>query len=557
MKSPHFADSKVMKTLVILLADFRSINIFDKCFNGKSSFDLSFEWANRFGDEFAVLASRDDRDFVSKIPEENVVLLEDFTTHSLLAAISHLADEKKMDVILYSYADTPFLNDMLTKSILETHTTYGAEYTFAEGYPYGFAPEALDSGAARILSQLASTTQSEEGRKRISRTSIFDLLKTDINSFEVETVLSDFDARPFRMKFDCGCHAEKEACVELFKMMQSSKSPADLANASADDISSDLSKNVDNLAKKASENPQILKTVPFYYDIQISRKSSADCLYIPKKMQSITANEYMKKEDFLSLLEKIETLSDCAVINLSGFGEPLLHPDFEEFVDAVFKHENFHLLIETDGLNVTESLCKNIKSIVDNAKERRGVTEYFDKILWIVKIDAVSDEIYRKIHRIDGNSSDSRHFSRAVEAVSTLQKYFPYSVYPQFMRMSQNEVELETFYRTWSNKSSASNGNVIIQKYSSFCKTLPDYKVADLSPLERNPCWHIRRDITVFVNGDVPLCRECLDDCVCGNAFTDDLFEIWHKFDGELKNHINTIYCEKCGKCDEYYTFNF
>ena len=174
-----------------------------------------------------------------------------------------------------------------------------------------------------------------------------------------------------------------------------------------------------------------------------------------------------------------------------------------------------------------------------------------------MKVDAVSDKIYAKIHSIDDTALVSNNFFCAVEAISILQKYFPHSVYPQFMRMNQNEEELEQFYRMWSNKSNASDGNVIIQKYSSFCKTLPDYKVADLSPLERNPCWHIRRDITVLVNGNVPLCRECLDECVCGNVFTDDLLEIWHTFDDELKNHINNIYCEKCGKCDEYYTFNF
>ena len=122
--------------------------------------------------------------------------------------------------------------------------------------------------------------------------------------------------------------------------------------------------------------------------------------------------------------------------------------------------------------------------------------------------------------------------------------------------MNENEEELESFFRYWNEKSNSSNGNFIIQKYNSFCGLIPDRKPADLSPVERNVCWHLRRDMNILVNGDVTFCHSCVNKVV-GNVFTETLEKIWNQNNTEIMNHINKTYCDKCGKCDEYYTFNF
>jgi len=146
---------------------------------------------------------------------------------------------------------------------------------------------------------------------------------------------------------------------------------------------------------------------------------------------------------------------------------------------------------------------------------------------------------------------------QAAAAVTLLQTYFAGSVYPQFVRTNANERELEAFYRYWKDEKNPSGGKLIIQKYDSFGGLLPDCKPADLSPLERNPCWHLRRDMTILADGAVPLCREYMFNNVIGNVFTERVADVWNRITPYAEADMNGRYNETCRKCDEYYTFNF
>ncbi len=507
-----------MKSIIILYKDENSLYGNEKAFDGKSSYDLSKIWAESFN--------------LPVVEISNAKNVSD-----LFGKMLEVLNKNDADFCIYTYADLPFLNKELTEELITTHTEYSAEYTFADGYPYGFSPELLDKGTLKIMETLCKDVQKEDGEKAIERDSIFSFIKKDINAYEIESVLADNDWRLFRYNFSCGTKEHFMACKALFEVAEEKDS-------------------VEDLSKKASENPKILKTIPAYYNIQISDSCSGKCSHCPYpkayeekyKINPCETKKVMDFDKFSTILNAIKDFSDKAVINLSAWGDPLRNPDLLIYVKAILQYEGLSVFIETDGTLISETFCNELKTIVSGCKKRNNK---YAPVMIAVSVDAFSDATYKVVHGEEGS------VKALAEKIKLLNAAVPCCVYPQFVRMNSNEDELESFYRYWNEKSNESSGNLIIQKYNDFADLLPECKPADLSPLDRNVCWHLRRDMTILSNGDVPLCSQYVLDGIIGNAFNENLQDIWKKYDEELMNHICGKYKGKCGNCDEFYTFNF
>lgn len=543
-----------MKTVSILFAGNDSYHMFDEVFGGFSAFGLAVSWAKSVPQTTGtvVFASPQNRniDKIKKTDGIEIIEKESWEVKTLFEEISKIC-RKKDAVAVYAFADCPFLSVSLTQELVQIHEKYVAEYTFADGYPYGFAPEIIDGGTAGIVSAICENSQKKLGDEAVKRDSIFTALKTDINSFEIETVLAPEDWRLYRLSFACDTRRGLLASVALFEDAQKNFGGSSGSSGScSSDISCAFGKAVAeispaDLARLAVKNERVLKTVPAFYNVQISEQVFTDATYLPysdflKKSGGAAGQDaFMPLEKFSALVDEISDFSEKAVVSLSCWGEPLLHPQLTDFVKAVTAKDGLSVLLETDGHLVTEELCQKIKSFY-NGKTTSG----HGKIIWIVTLDAFTEETYKQL-RVGKDSP----LLKACDSVALLAKYFPDDVYPQMTRLDTNEKELERFYRFWSDKNSPSGGKVIIQKYDSFCGTLPDRKPADLSPLGRNPCWHLRRDMNILCDGSVPRCHEFYSTNIVGNVFSESVEQVWAK--------MNLMEIGECKNCDEYYTYNF
>ncbi|HEB11250.1 MAG TPA: spiro-SPASM protein, partial [Spirochaetales bacterium] len=75
---------------------------------------------------------------------------------------------------------------------------------------------------------------------------------------------------------------------------------------------------------------------------------------------------------------------------------------------------------------------------------------------------------------------------------------------------------------------------------------------------KRFPCWHIKRDVNILLDGSVPLCREDISaGHILGNVLKPGLAEVWENGKVFYLEQLKGEYTDICQKCDEYYTYNF
>lgn len=563
-----------MKTSVVLFAGSYMPESFEKILG----------WAETvpYCSDITVFASSNAKEFDNK----NVTFIkkEFWTVQSLLDEMVSVTAKNNTDLIVYSWADCPFISKILTKELFEQHTKYVAEYSFADGYPYGLTPEIIDAGTVGILAQLAKS-KSGYDIKAVEKDSLFELLKTDINSFEIETLISPEDFRISRIELCTRTKRGRVLCENL-EVLISEKAKVGEPTArcatnskicTIDETSAIEKDEISALeiSRLAVSHAETLHTLPSFYAIQISAGCTGKCVYCPypsvfeKKYDcnpsalcdenangnlmngknSNLANSkiapFMSYEDFSKIVNKISDFSGEAVVSLSLWGEPTFNAELPKFIDEVLKYEGLSVLIETTCHGLTPEIIDEISKVVANrnngsltAQRKNG----YPPIMWICGLDAWTNETYALIH-----GSDDLDKVRLVSSI--LKNTFGENVYNQMVRITENEQELEPFFRGYENR--------IIQKYDDVSKTLPDRKPADLSPVNRYPCNHIRRDMSILIDGSVPLCRQYMFSNIIGNAKTDSLEEIWNKSVPCMKAQLKGEYTDLCKECDEYYTCNF
>jgi spiro-SPASM protein len=436
------------------------------------------------------------------------VIRPSWTVAELLGEMAAAA--KDSDNAFYFFADCPFLDADLALRMHAHHARYWADYTFADGYPYGITTEIFTRDAVNRLRGMAGETG------EVQRDSLFTILKKDINSFDIETEISPQDMRLLRLSLT----ADTERNYLLLSRI--------VAGGVRD---------AQGACAFLREKEETHRTLPAFFPIQIVERCPQACTYCPYPIfggNILQKTGTMPLERFSGLVRKIAAFAGDAVVDISLWGEPSLHPRIFEIITSALEVPGIDLVIETSGIGWEPGIFPRLKSALRKPPR------------WIVSLDASNETSYRSL-RGEG-------FAEASKTAEQLLALFPERTWVQAVRMKENEEDLEVFYRTWK----ARTENVIIQKYDSFSGALPDRKVADLSPLKRFTCWHLKRDMAILIDGTVPLCKEDLRASVkLGNALEDDLSAVWESARGIHRAHLSGEYPGICSACDEYYTYNF
>jgi spiro-SPASM protein len=534
-----------MNALLVLYAGSLSDQAVQPLIGDKNSLILTVQRAQSFpGVGKTVLLAGPQDEFLPVLEGITIEKRDSWTIKALLEMIAvHSAG---FDLSYFAWADCPFIDPALAGRIAERHLRYAAEYSYADGWPYGLAPELLSPGTAAILAKILGDDGGPVGRD-----ALFSVIQKDINAFDIETEISPIDLRCHRLNL---CADSKRNLLLLRRFMEccSGEIPEPAA-----------------VERVIAEKPEILRALPAFYPIQVCGGCPQNCAWCPwpiqnKHGEAVTSRrDYMDARNFEVLLEKITAFSGNAVIDLSLWGELSLHPQKMELIEMILRRPELALIIETSGigwkneeLERSAELARKIATLRQNTppgqKNKLVRKNEASPLSWIVSLDAADPERYKEIR--------GAGFAEANDCARTLLSLFPKAAYVQAVRTMGAEDDIERFYRSWKEEVPGVS-NVIIQKYDDFCGLLPRKQASDLSPVQRQPCWHLMRDMPILLDGTVPLCREQIaadDGIILGNAFNEPLDAIWERGQRPYTEQaVSKKYHSLCAGCDEYYTYNF
>ncbi|MDR2047842.1 MAG: spiro-SPASM protein [Treponema sp.] len=560
-----------MNALTALFAGNLAAEAFKPVFGGKSAFSLALERAAVFpGTKKIILLGNEGTEYPTggaALGPAFSVIVREWTVSLLLETLS--GEAEGFDLTYYAWADTPFLDVELAGKLAERHCRFAADYSYADGWPYGLAPELLGPGTAGILCKIAGEPGSgagTPGEGPVERDSIFAVLQKDINSFDIETEISTVDLRHHRLNLG----ADSRRNLLLLERFAES-GILDAASPCA------------AVEKFIAEKPEQLRTLPNFFSIQVSRACpdqphTGSCGFCPYRERGEKARSggpepaggtpdgFMDPGRFAELLDNIEAFAGDGVIDISPWGEPAAHPESEALIEAVLERPALSLIVETAGIGWKDKVPARIAEKVKRSEgtqdsERiQGASPRKNgmaAVSWIVSLNENDLPVPpdASLEPIREAAAFARELAVHFPAVSGRN-----SVYVQAIRTKGAEDAIERFYRAWKKI----DVGIIIQKYNDFCGALPKRNAADLSPIKRRPCWHIMRDFVVLLDGSVPFCVNACPELwkgdgnvLLGNAFTGSLDDIWKRGEERYREHCREEYRGICPDCDEYYTYNF
>ncbi len=452
---------------------------------------------------------------------------EDLSTYqSLFSDTSHVVCEifpfleesvkifKDCDHVLFLYTNTPFNDSQVLKSLIDLHISEMAEYTFTENYPGGVGAEILSYPTLRKLRNIASGNNEAFGRESISK-----IIHFDINQYDVEVLVSEIDQRKERLRLTCDKQRDYLITQKAFKLLSDEQKTPSLQA----------------LYELIHSHPEFMRSTPAYVEIEITNDCQCECVICPRTHLMKRKVDFMPLDKYQNIINGLKDLCDEVVVAFTLMGEPTLHPELYGMIEYSLSVEGITLILETNGILLDKPLVDRLMGLDSK------------RLIIIVALDSPDPNIYQTIRGVDQLKTVENHASYLLEKR-------PENTYLQILRLKENDELLDSYYQKWA----AFKDNIILQKYNPYRNLLVDRKGADLSPLKRFSCWHLKRDLSILVDGTVAFCKQDINgERSVGNVFEEGLEKVWEKLESFfIKDHKGQIdpFCEHC---DEWFTYNF
>jgi spiro-SPASM protein len=438
------------------------------------------------------------------------------TEEGFLKSIAEALPESKFNdpdwdevCFLYFKGISPLADQSLMKTAWDRHKKFFSQYSYSENLPEGIIPYIL---TREFLATLPDKLPND----------VHAFFLKNINQYDVDIFYIPPDLRQYRFDFRLN----------------------DVRNATLIEslLEKDSNISYDQILPAIKARPNIFRLSPSYIEWEIYKGCELECSFCPRQFID-KSNEptIFTFENVKSSIDKMDhSFSTPYTICLGGNGEPLLHPNINEIIHEILKESKLkELIIETALYKNVDSFLTFLTSLDESLRQ---------KLTIIVNFSTLKPDTYSRLYGKNLHSTILTDIGRLKLVLP------PSSLHVQMIKMIEVGDEVEAYFTFFEQMGI----NVILQKYNRFAGKLPEKRVSDLTPIHRDFCWHLNRDLVIDVSGNVSICKQNTTE-ILGNVLTEDLLLIWEKgqkhFAATLLGNHGEIPAP-CLNCDEWYTFN-
>ena len=256
--------------------------------------------------------------------------------------------------------------------------------------------------------------------------------------------------------------------------------------------------------------------------LEITNDCNLSCGFCIKNKR---IKKYIEKSDFLFILDKLKQYTKYLYFHV--LGEPLLHPDINEFIDIASK--TFKVNITTNGY------------LIEKIKYNKNVRQ--------INISLQSFDLKYNI-------SLNNYMKNIFDTVDELSKY-TYISYRFWVENDYSKEILKILNKKYNTNLSLNNlkNNTSIAN-NTFISINKEFIWPDLSNnyySELGTCRALKDHIGILVDGTiVPCCLDSMGIIKLGNIFNDDLYHVINseRYKNMLNGFNNNKKCELlCRKC--------
>ena len=230
---------------------------------------------------------------------------------------------------------------------------------------------------------------------------------------------------------------------------------------------------------------------------------------------------------------------DDALVVLGGFGDPLLHPKFDDVLGILKSAGIYGIAVRTNGLALDEVVAGRL---IDREVDVLNVI-----------IDAWSPELYAKVQGADRYGEVRQNLTRLAELKRERPSVAPLVV-PEMTKSVETRDEMEAFFDGWLRDEGWAN----LRGYSHYAGQLQDRAVMSMCPPTRFACQQIQHRATILADGSMIACdQDFAGRHPIGHIAEASIEQLWTGRclsdirQGHRSNDFTIM--PLCGGCDEWH----